>query len=154
MIDRFDGPYAFLSNFFFSPIEYEGITYPTVEHAFQAAKSLNPIERQAIADLPTPGAAKRAGRQVALRKDWEDVKIEVMRECLAKKFEHPDLYAKLLETGDEKLVEGNHWHDNFWGVCSCERSQGQGLNHLGKLLMELRSDLRIKALDELFPEIF
>ena len=75
MINRFDGPYAFLSNFFFSPIEYEGITYPTVEHAFQAAKTLNPIERQAIADLPTPGAAKRAGRQVTLRKDWEDVKI-------------------------------------------------------------------------------
>mgnify|MGYP003560200375 CR=1 FL=1 len=74
MINKFDGPYAFLSNFYHSPIIYEGLEYPTVEHAFQAAKTLKMSERESIAALPTPGAAKRAGRQVSLRKDWEEVK--------------------------------------------------------------------------------
>jgi ribA/ribD-fused uncharacterized protein len=153
MINKFDGPYAFLSNFYHSPIVYEGLEYPTVEHAFQAAKTLKVSERESIAALPTPGAAKRAGRQVALRKDWEEVKIDVMRECLKEKFKDPVLFASLVATGDEELIEGNYWHDNFWGVCSCERSNGQGLNQLGKLLMELRAELRLRALDQLFPEI-
>ena len=153
MINKFDGPYAFLSNFYYSPISYEGVEYPTVEHAFQAAKVLDMTKRFEIANLPTPGAAKRVGRQVDLRKDWEEVKIDVMRECLKEKFKNPELFAALVATGDEELVEGNYWHDNFWGVCSCERSNGQGQNHLGKLLMELRTELRLKALDQLFPEI-
>ncbi len=153
MINKFDGPFAFLSNFYHSPIIYEGLEYPTVEHAFQAAKTLDIDERRYIAVLPTPGAAKRAGRNVHLRKDWEDIKIDVMRECLKEKFKDPELFASLLATGDRELIEGNCWHDNFWGVCSCERSQGQGQNHLGKLLMELRTELRLKALEQLFPEI-
>ena len=153
MINKFDGKYAFLSNCVESKISFEGLTYPTVEHAFQAAKSLSEEEQAAISIAKTPGIAKRLGRKVVLRPDWEEVKIEVMRQCLAKKFEHPDLYAKLLATGDEELVEGNHWHDNFWGVCSCEQCQSQGLNYLGKLLVELRSELRTKALDKLFPKI-
>ena len=140
MINKFEGQYEFLSNFFPSVIEYGGIQYPTVEHAFQAAKSLSEEEQAAISIAKTPGIAKRLGRKVVLRPDWEEVKIEVMRQCLAKKFEHPDLCAKLLATGDEELIEGNHWHDNFWGSCSCEKCGGNGQNQLGKLLMKIRNE--------------
>ena len=78
MIDSFQGEYAFLSNFAASEIEFEGIVFPTVEHAFQAAKTLNITKRKEIAALPTPGQAKRAGRSVELRPDWEDIKIDVI----------------------------------------------------------------------------
>ena len=80
------------------------------------------------------GRAKRLGR-VELRSDWEEVKIEVMREVLRCKFsQNPDLKAKLIATGDAELIEGNNWNDRFWGVC-----RGVGQNHLGRLLMELRA---------------
>jgi N-glycosidase YbiA len=137
MIDRFDGEYAFLSNFWSSPITLDGITYPTVEHAFQAAKAINPPERQRIAALPTPGAAKRAGRKVAIRPDWERVKVGIMEDLVRRKFADPELAGKLLATGEEDLVEGNTWNDRFWGVC-----RGSGRNELGKILMRVRAELR------------
>lgn len=135
MIDRFDGTkYRFLSNFFMAPVAYEGILYPSTEHAFQAAKSLDPKVRQRIANLPTPGQAKRAGRQVSIRPDWEQVKYDVMSEIVLEKFlTHSDLRQKLIDTGDEELVEGNTWGDQYWGVCN-----GVGLNNLGKILMQVR----------------
>lgn len=136
-IDKFDGTeYGFLSNFYPSPIEYKGIKYPTVEHMFQALKSLNPVERMAIAAAATPGQAKRMGRRVSLRGDWEAVKVDVMRTALQLKFSDPTLKAKLIATGDAELIEGNTWNDTFWGVC-----RGTGRNMLGTLLMELRSNL-------------
>ncbi len=137
MIDRFDGEYAFLSNFDPSPIVLDRITYPTVEHAFQAAKTDDRLERERMASLPTPGAAKRAGRKVALRPDWERVKVGIMEELVRRKFADPDLAGKLLATGDEELIEGNTWNDRFWGVC-----RGTGRNQLGKILMRVRAELR------------
>ena len=129
MIVEFDGEYAFLSNFYDSPIFYEGITYPTNEHFFQAMKTL---------DL-----AKRMGRNVQLRPDWEKVKVDVMRTGLMLKFTDAALAEKLLATGDEELVEGNWWHDNTWGNCHCtECSRKGGRNLLGMLLMELRKELQ------------
>lgn len=137
VIDKFDGTeYAFLSNFYSSPIQYEGIVYPTVEHMFQALKALDMETRKKIANAATPGQAKRLGRSVALREDWEEVKVDVMRTALQLKFSNPALRAKLIATGDAELIEGNTWNDRFWGVC-----RGTGKNMLGLLLMELRCSL-------------
>lgn len=134
IIDSFTDNYFFLSNFSLSEVTYEGMIYPTVEHAFQAAKTLDIVERCKIAALSTPGQAKRAGRKVLLRDDWENIKIEVMRNLLHQKFEQPDLKKKLEETFPKDLIEGNNWGDTFWGVCD-----GEGRNVLGKLLMGIRN---------------
>jgi ribA/ribD-fused uncharacterized protein len=146
-ITRFSGPYAFLSNFHPSPLSIppETITYPTAEHAFQAFKTLNTAERRRIAGLPTPGAAKGAGRHVDLREDWERLKKQVMlRVVLAKFARNPDLAEQLCATGKAPLLEGNDWHDNYWGDCRCGRpSCGHlGGNYLGQILMAARLVLR------------
>jgi ribA/ribD-fused uncharacterized protein len=143
MIVEFDGDYAFLSNFYPSPISHDGITYPTNEHFFQAMKTLDIDTRKAIAAAPTPGAAKRMGRHVPLRPDWEKIKVDVMRLGLILKFTDAELAEKLVATGDEELVEGNWWHDNTWGNCHCtECSRKGGRNLLGMLLMEVRKELQ------------
>lgn len=136
-IESFQGEYRFLSNFWHVYVRYDGELYPTVEHAYQAAKTLNPEFRKAIA-YATTGEAKRMGRQVPMRPDWDSIKIDVMRDLLRQKFtEEPELRELLLATGDAELIEGNTWGDYFWGVCN-----GEGQNNLGKLLMEIRDGLR------------
>lgn len=141
MIDFFDGEFAFLSNFYNASCIFEGKLYPTVEHAFQAAKSLDHAERDWIAAAGSPGLAKRLGRSVNLRPDWEKVKFDVMEECLRSKFADPVLKQKLLATGNEELVEENYWHDNTWGNCSCEKCKDiVGRNMLGNILMKLRTE--------------
>ncbi len=137
MIEKFDGEYAFLSNFHPCWIAYEGIVYPTSEHAFQAAKTLDTTERQRIAAIATPGGAKRAGKKVTLRPNWNTERVNVMLTILRLKFADPELRSKLLSTGEQELIEGNTWNDTFWGVC-----RGKGQNMLGKLLMRVRSDER------------
>ena len=142
MIAMFDGKYAFLSNFEQSPFTVDGVTFPTVEHWFQAFKTLDPQEFRSIVAAETPGKAKRMGRHVTLRPDWEEVKVDVMREGLRKKFAIPEFRVKLLATGDEELMEGNTWHDNTWGNCVCAKCQNiPGRNMLGMLLMELRQEI-------------
>lgn len=142
MINSFVGPCRFLSNFYPSEITYEGITYPTVEHAFQASKTTILSLRAGMALLPTPDEAKKAGRKLALRADWEDIKDQVMEDCVRLKFAIPELKEKLLATGDEELVEGTWWHDQYWGICFCDLHQGKGENHLGKILMKIREELK------------
>lgn len=137
MIDKFRGKYWFLSNFYESSIEDENITYPTVEHYFQAQKTLNREEKLKIAKASKPAKAKKMGRQVNLRKDWEDIKLQVMEKALRLKFQNPELRKKLIATGDKELVEGNPWGDRYWGVCN-----GSGKNKLGKLLMKIRKELQ------------
>lgn len=138
-IDKFDGEYAFLSNFYDSPIKpfNDWILYPTVEHAFQAAKTNDIGMRKKIASQPTPGKAKSLGRHVDLIPNWREDRIHVMYECLRAKFEIPDLRTKLLSTGNAHLIEGNWWGDTYWGVCN-----GVGSNNLGKLLMKIREELK------------
>lgn len=136
-ITSFSGPHRFLSNFYLSPIVYEGTKYATVEHAFQAAKTVSAVQKDVIARSSSPGEAKKKGRQVTLRSDWEDVKVSIMEALLRLKFEHPELRERLFATGDRELIEGNTWGDREWGVC-----QGVGKNLLGKLLMKVRGDLR------------
>jgi len=136
-IDRFHEEHAYLSNFHPCLVEYDGLTYQNTEAAFQAAKCISREEREKFVNL-SPGQAKRLGRKVALREDWNSVRIDVMREVLECKFsQNCELKEKLIATGDEELIEGNHWNDRFWGVC-----RGTGQNHLGKLLMELREILK------------
>ena len=139
-IEEFQGDFRFLSNFYPSPFEYEGKQWPTVEHAFQALKSLSEDEQETIRNLSSPTEAKKAGKQVNLRTDWEDVKVPLMRSLVYQKFlQNEDLKNKLLETEDAILEEGNVWSDFFWGVCP--PSSGNGQNKLGKILMEIRSKI-------------
>lgn len=142
MIDSFDGEYRFLSNFFPCWVFYEGISYPSTEHAYQAAKSLDNQVRLIISCLKTPGQSKRAGREIQIRPDWEDVKEQIMYDLLKLKFSIPHLKEKLLATGDLQLIEGNTWHDCVWGVCSCTKCGGVGTNLLGKLLIRVRQELK------------
>jgi ribA/ribD-fused uncharacterized protein len=136
-IDSFDGPWRFLSNFHPAVVHLDGVAFPTVEHAFQAAKTVDSVEREMVRSASTPGRAKRAGRKVTLRPGWDDIRVEVMAALVAEKFRHPHLADALLATGEAVLVEGNHWGDTFWGV-----SGGQGTNHLGRILTEVRAGLR------------
>jgi ribA/ribD-fused uncharacterized protein len=132
-IRNFWGRYAFLSNFFVEP---DGTH---VEGEFQAAKAEHQTDAEWVLEAKTPKEAKQRGRSVVLRSDWEKVKIEVMLHFVRKKFrDHPSLASALKATGDAELIEGNHWGDTFWGVC-----KGQGQNHLGKILMQVRNELKV-----------
>ena len=151
MINKFEGKNFFLSNFYpvSINIKINGLwfTCPTVEHVFQASKTINTEEQREIACAPTPGKAKQLGRKVALRYDWEDIKVDVMRQLIMQKFADADLRQQLLNTNDEELIEGNWWHDNFWGDCYCDKCAGiTGKNILGELLMDERK--RIRKLNE------
>ena len=129
---------GFLSNFYPCKINLDGIDYPSVEHAFQAAKTHEYNVRLAISRLSTPGKAKRFGRAIKLREDWEDIKLGMMAALVKQKFySYPELAERLLKTGDAELVEGNWWGDTYWGVC-----QGKRENNLGKILMLVREELR------------
>lgn len=134
MISSFRDEYFFLSNFYPVEIKLDGIVYPNAETAFQAQKTLDVEERRKFSMLKNPVQAKRLGRKVKLRDDWEEVKLDIMTEIVSQKFlQHPHLIEMLLQTGDEELVEGNKWGDRFWGVC-----KDKGENHLGKILMKIR----------------
>ena len=113
----------------------------TMEHYYQTMKADNAEDRFTIASAPTPGRAKRLGRQCALRGDWEEVKEQVMEDGLRLKFADPELCKMLIATYPHELIEGNHWDDNEWGDCSCERCKDiPGKNKLGKILMKLRNE--------------
>lgn len=123
-------------------LAFEGIVYPTAEHAYQAAKTTDMTERRRIASLPTPGQAKRAGRLIPL--DWDDRKAGVMAQILAIKFSREPFRSRLMaHTGD--IVEWNTWHDGYWGVCTCGRAscRRSGANVLGLLLMAIRRTLLV-----------
>lgn len=136
-IDSFRGEYEFLSNFYEAPVHYE-YNYGSNEAAFQSRKSTNFRDRLDFTSY-RPSESKKFGRKVNLRADWESVKVDFMRDIVYAKFlQNPELAEKLLATGDAELIEGNHWHDTFWGVDS---KTGAGKNWLGKILMEVRANL-------------
>ncbi|WP_414658065.1 NADAR family protein (plasmid) [Deinococcus sp. VB343] len=118
------------------PIRMAGEDYATLEHYFQAAKTTNPAQRQLIRNAATPAEARRLGRSVTLREDWDTLRLDVMHAGLRKKFAQPRFAAALAATGDALILEGNTWNDEFWGVC-----KGVGRNHLGRLLMQIRETL-------------
>jgi hypothetical protein len=145
MINTFRGKYAFLSNFHPCIVSFEGIAYPSSEHAFIAQKILSPICRRVISQILEPGTAKRIGRNLPIRKDWNDVRVSLMLMILFAKFSDQTIANKLLLTDNEELVEGNWWHDNFWGNCQCEKCKNiTGQNWLGKLLTVVRFYLKVQ----------
>jgi hypothetical protein len=145
-INSFTGEYNFLSNFAPCSISYKGITYLSAEAAFQASKCADKQERLKFKTMKA-GEAKKAGKEIInLRSDWETVKVDIMREIIQIKFSsHPALTEKLLGTKNAELIEGNTWHDNFWGSCECSHCNHiTGDNMLGNLLMECRTELQLK----------
>lgn len=140
MITSFSGENHFLSNFYPSIVELDNEYYQTVEAAYQAAKTDIAIERQLIREAETPHKAKKLGRKVTIRSNWEKVKEEIMEDLVRQKFsKNPIIIKMLLETGDKELIEGNSWGDVIWG---CELINGEwvGKNLLGKLLMKIREE--------------
>lgn len=143
-ITAFRDDFRFLSNFWYVPIDYEGVTYPTLEHAYQAAKTLDYTQREAILQASSPGDARKLGQYVTLRSRWDEYKPQVMRKLLCQKYSkaNPILRNDLvILTRGRQLIEGNTWHDNFFGSCSCAKCGNTGKNVLGKLLMEIRDTI-------------
>lgn len=142
MIAGFRENYRFLSNFYPAPVLFEGVLYPTSEHAYQASKfPKGGARRQAICSLK-PREAKRYGQTANLDPDWNTRKFSVMEEIIREKFgRHKTLAQKLLETGDEELIELTTWDDTTWGVIEVE-GKFLGQNNLGKCLMKIREELK------------
>jgi ribA/ribD-fused uncharacterized protein len=146
-ISQFRGDYRFLSNFWLADVQYEGLIYPSVEHAFAASKTLDREERTWVKEAKTPGDAKRRGQRVTLRQGWnEGLRIIVMRELIQVKFEYgTELASCLRHTAyvADWLVESNTWHDQIWGNCTCGAITcvTPGANLLGWLLVDRRTEL-------------
>lgn len=149
MIGPFRDEYRWLSNFWFAEITIGAHTpwndpliyvfkSKTNEHAYQALKAQHKSDFLWICAKDMPGQAKRGGKEITLRADWDEVKLDIMYDINRAKYtQHRDLRAKLINTGEEELVEVNSWFDTFWGVCN-----GKGENHLGKILMRIREELK------------
>jgi ribA/ribD-fused uncharacterized protein len=134
-ITEFQGEYRWLSNFEPVQVEYCGIVFPTVENAFQAAKCSRPYDMPMFLAI-SPGQAKRLGRKVDIRSDWDDIKRDIMYGLTVLKYKNPVLRAKLISTGTMDIEEGNQWGDRYWGMVN-----GVGENHLGKIIMRVRGEL-------------
>lgn len=139
-IVNFTGQYEFLSNFFVRHFAYRDVVYSSAEHAYQAAKAITTEDHNLVMNAKTPREARRLGQKIAMREDWEEVRVPTLHAILVAKFhQHPDLLATLLETSPKLLIEGNTWGDRFWGAVY-ERNAWTGENNLGKLLMKLRDE--------------
>ena len=140
MILYFRDEYEFLSNYYDPcPVTYNGLTYRNSEAAYQAQKSDSAIIRFLFTDM-SPDEAKRLGKSTDIIADWDSKKAGIMREIVHAKFEqHPELVTRLMMIEDEILVEGNNWHDNYFGDCRCPKCKEiPGRNWLGRILMEER----------------
>lgn len=146
MVTEFKNEYSWLSNFAPVKITLEGLEFPSVEHAYMSAKS-DSIEWKQFCSNPenSAGLIKRKSREIELRSDWDNIKLKVMADCLTQKFNTEPFKTKLLETKNEPLQEGNFWNDKFWGVCL---KTNVGENHLGKLIMKIRSSLHFIIIKE------
>jgi ribA/ribD-fused uncharacterized protein len=140
MIQEFQEEYRFLSNFWPANITYKNMTFRSVEHAYQAAKTLNLDERRRIQSCRSPGQAKRLGKTVTIREDWNNIKLRVMAGLLWQKFHIPELREMLLATGDQRIEEGNNWGDRYWGISPV--GSGNGRNCLGEIIMAIREDIK------------
>lgn len=157
MINGFFGPHRYLSNFWYATIcdltitgpfvHFDGGTFQTlplqvaetVEHAFQALKADNSFEFADVVQSTSPAEAKAKGRGVSMWSNWDDIRVSVMEQLVTAKFEqNEELAIMLCDTNNSELIEGNTWGDCFWGVC-----KGVGENHLGKILMRVRSNIQV-----------
>ena len=148
IIEKFEGRWRFLSNFYECDIEHQGIRYPSVEHFYVSMKCNNEQMingkhytigdfREMVANTPSPGLVKKIGQKIKVRSDWDNKKLEFMNWAIREKFKDINLAELLVQTEDIDLIESNTWNDTFWGVCN-----GKGKNHLGKILMKVRDELR------------
>lgn len=135
-IHQFKGEYGWLSNFADCTIEYEGKTYPSVEHAYISAKS-NESEWKDLCSSGefNAGPLKKLSKEIELRDDWEKVKLEIMGKLLSNKFSQEPFKTKLIQTDNKYIEEGNWWGDEFWGVSF---KSGKGDNNLGRMIMLIR----------------
>lgn len=142
IIESFHDAHYYLSNFYENPMKVGGKTFKSNEHFFQASKAGNPEDFEYVRASSTPSISKKRGREIKMRGDWDNVKNAIMTQGLRAKFTDPELRQRLLDTGDATLIEGNRWHDCYWGRCDCSNHGGDGQNWLGRLLMQLREELR------------
>ena len=143
MIYKFTDKYKFLSSFYEIKLIILGREYNSVEHAYQAFKTKNLAEHEWIRNAPTPEKAKSFGKKIKVRKDWDDLKYNVMLKLVRLKFKNEDLRNMLIETDNEKLKENNYWHDNIWGNCTCKKCKDiEGKNWLGNILMDVRDEIK------------
>ena len=144
-IKEFKGDYEMFSNFYPTMIHFKSINFPTVEHAYVASKCLDPMFWYRVSQIPADqaGKAKRLGGGIKLREDWDMVKTAYMKNFLMQKFTKAEFKKFLLSTGDSMIIEGNYWHDNYWGSCYCKKcSTIEGQNQLGKMLMKTRKIIK------------
>lgn len=146
-IIEFKNEYRFLSNFYFLEYQiiYQGICYNSVENAYQAQKT-NDLNIKLQISRMTPAASKKFARSINMRKDWDDIKLVVMKKFVEEKFlASLELKRKLIDLKDYEIIEGNFWHDNYWGICYCKKCApggiGNGKNMMGKILMDLRDSI-------------
>lgn len=139
-ITSFKGKYGFLSNFYPSIIIFDDDICKTAEHLYQAMKMITYSYFLDVLNEPTPGKAKRLGNKLPMSSNWDKIKINVMSQIIIEKFkQNKGLQKYLINTGNATLIEGNYWHDNYWGNCYCPKCKNiQGENHLGKILMKVR----------------
>ena len=141
-ITLFRGEHRFLSNFYQTPVCYEGLTYPNAEAAFQAQKCGCREDKVKYTQVKNPVRSKQMGRKETLPANWNAVAPGIMLEVVRAKFAVPEMAQLLRSTGDAELVEGNNHHDNRWGDCTCPRCADKpGENRLGKILMQVRAEL-------------
>src|SRR5262245_60125639 len=155
MIDSFRGKYFCFSNFFEREVVLHGLTFPSNEHGFQAAKTDDVELKEWIRGAPDASEAKKRGRsekvKAKMRPDWEAIKLSVMEELVRQKFtRYDDIRKVLLDTGDQELVEGNWWKDRIWGMVK-QGGSWVGENNLGKILMKVRADFRTKEKENAAP---
>lgn len=143
-INSFRDKYDFLSNFYLKPIVVNGVEYQTSEHYYQAMKASNDADKKKVMEAKTPGEAKRIVKKIEVRKDFQQQNLAFMLIALQAKFNKGSKEAEMLvSTGDALLIEGNYWHDNFWGNCFCPKCVLiDGKNVLGKMLMIVRESLK------------
>ncbi len=155
MINSFTGRYRFLSNFYPVEIEHQGIKYPSVEHYYVAMKvtEMQLIDgvyytaadfRELISRIPNPADVKKVGQRIKVRKDWDEKKLDFMTWAVKEKFKDETLAEMLLSTGEQDLIEGNWWHDKFWGICTCPKCNNTGDNNLGNILMRIRDEIKLQ----------
>jgi len=135
-------PYGFLSNMAACNVAFDGVEYNSIEHAYQAARSLAPVYRTKVQMSQNPVWAKRMGKGAKTREDWSEVKVDVMLELLRAKFSAEKFRVKLLATGEAFIAEGNQHGDRFWGMVPDEQGELVGENWLGRLLMKVREEIR------------
>lgn len=139
MIQEFKEEYRWLSNFLPCKISLRGRIFYSVEHAYMSEKNNSDSWKDLCASHIPAGEIKKLSKEIKLRPDWEEVKLLVMEHCLRQKFNQAPYSDKLKGTGDIHIQEGNYWNDTFWGVCL---RTNEGLNHLGKLIMKIREEIR------------